>query len=242
MGFLRIATIGLTGLFLATNAGAAVITQTSTFLSAPVSAVFLNSFDPSLGTLDRVELSLAGAVVIQVDTPPLSTGFPPQPIPYSFDLMLEQGFEGQGSFDVAFAFDALYLGINGLATGAGGVVVLPPIPFLFDVTFDATTDIPGIATPSFVGPDAVPPVFGRREDFLSPIPGFSTPLAGEHSLNPVFLGSTGPAVTPRIVPGLSMTATLRYFYTAAVNVPEPSGLFLLGLGMAFFRARRARKS
>ena len=242
MGFLRIATIGLTGLLLATNAGAAVITQTSTFLSAPVSAVFLNSFDPSLGTLDRVELSLAGAVVIQVDTPPLSTGFPPQPIPYSFNLMLEQGFEGQGSFDVAFAFDALYLGINGLATGVGGVVVLPPIPFLFNVTFDETTDLPGIATPSFVGPDVVPPVFGRREDFLSPIPGFATPLAAEHSLNPVFLGSTGPGVTSTILPGATLTATLRYFYTEAVGVPEPAGVFLLCLGIGLARARRARKS
>ncbi len=221
----------------ASNAGAAVITQTTSFLHAPVSALTLNSFDPDLGTLNHVELTLSGTIVITVETPPFLTGPLQTPTPYQFSVQLQQGFQGQGSFDVSFLFDALYLNLTGTASGAGGVVLIP-LPFLFSVGFNATTDLTGISTPLFVGPDAVPPVSGRREDFHSTIPGFSTPLIAVHELTPVFLSTTGAPVTPLILPSDDFNATLFYDYTPAVNASEPASAFLLCLGLALAGARR----
>jgi hypothetical protein len=221
----------------ASNAGAAVITQSTTFPHTPVSALTLNSFDPTLGTLNHVELTLSGQIVITVDTPPFLTGPFGTPTPYQFSVLLQQGFQGQGSFDVSFLFDALYLNLVGQATGTGGVVLFP-LPFLFSVGFDATTDLTGISTPLFIGPDVVPPVSGRREDFLSVIPGFSTPLLAVHRLTPLFVSTTGSAVSPFIGPSADFNAALLYDYTPAVTVSEPASTTLLALGLALVAARR----
>jgi hypothetical protein len=220
----------------ASNAGATVITQTTTFLHAPVSAITLNSFDPSLGTLNQVEWTISGQVQIQVLTQPFLTGPVPMPTPYTFTLRLEQGLEGQGSFDVAFGFDALYLNLLGQASGAGETVVLS-VPFLFHASFTASTDVTGITIPIFNGPDAVPPVFGLREDFLSTFPGISTPLIAVHELTPVFAGTTGAGVTPLIGPAAALNTALLYEYTPAATVPEPATAILLCLGLALLRAR-----
>ena len=92
---------------LASNAGAAVITQTTSIPHGPLSPILFNSFDPNLGTLNHVELTLSGQIVVTVETPPFLT---PQgmPLPYQFQVRVEQSLEGQGDFDVGFLFDALY--------------------------------------------------------------------------------------------------------------------------------------
>jgi hypothetical protein len=222
----------------ASNAGAAVITQTSTFVQAPTSPLLLSSFDPNLGTLNHVELMLSGQIVITVDTPP---NLSPMgvPLPYQFQVQLEQSVQGQGDFDVGFLFDALYIEPPQVATGAGGVVQIVQ-PFLFSVLFDATTDLTGISFPSFTGPDVVPPVFGRREDFVSAIPGLSTPLVAVHELDPVLVFSAGPPVTPLILPNSTLNAFLLYDYTPAVTVSEPASALLLWLGLALLGTRRKK--
>ena len=222
---------------IASNAAATVITQTATFPQAPTSPIFFNSFDPNLGTLNHVELTLSGQIVITVETPPnLSpTG---APLPYPFQVRLEQSLEGQGDFDVGFLFDALYIAPVQVASGAGGPVQIIR-PFLFSVDFDATTDLTGLSTPLFIGPDVVPLVFGRREDFVSAIPGVSTPLLAIHELVPVVLFSGGPPVTPLVLPnGTNFNAALRYDYTPVVRASEPATLLLLSLGLALAAHRR----
>lgn len=236
---LRFVAFGVLAL-VATDVRAALITQTTSFTPGPVSPFLLNSFDPNLGSLERVELTLTGQIVLQASTLPLLSGPVPVPVPYQFSVLPQQGFQGQGSFDVAFAFDAVYPVVIGTATGAGGVVPLPPIPFHFSVTFTAATDLSGIAFPAFVGPAGMPPVFGRREDFVSAIPGFSVPLLAEHRLTPLAVGSGGPPVTPIVVPAGAITAILLYDYTPAQNAPEPACALLLGLGLLWIRSRRNR--
>jgi hypothetical protein len=223
----------------ASNAGAAVITQSTTFLHAPVSPISLNSFDPSLGVLDRVEWTISGQVQIQVLTQPFLTGPVPIATPYTFTLRLEQGLEGQGAFDVAFLFDALYFNLLGQASGAGETIVLS-VPFLFHASFDLSSDVTGITNPIFNGPDAVPPVFGLREDFLSTFPGVSTPLIAEHRLTPIFTSTTGSTVTPLIGPAAGLNTALLYEYTPAATVPEPATVLLLVLGLAQLRARSSQ--
>jgi hypothetical protein len=232
----RFALLALTTFF-ASNAAATVITQSTTFTQAPTSPILLNSFDPNLGTLNRVELSLSGQIVVTVETPP---NLSPMgvPLPYQFQVRLEQSLQGQGDFDVGFLLDALYFEPPQVATGAGGVVQIVQ-PFLFQVVFDATTDLPGISHPSFTGPDVVPPVFGRREDFVSAIPGISTPLLALHELNPVLVFSTGPSLTPLILPNGTLNAALLYDFTPVVRAPEPGTLLLLGLALVLV-ARRKR--
>lgn len=197
-------------------------------------ALAVRRFDPALGTLDSVGVTINGVLTVN--------GFVPQiqgvAIPSVFTVTVEQTFAGIGGDFFDFGTPAGFL-LNG--STAGDPFTLNA-PFTYSFRFTPVTDTLGFVIPSVSGP-TVPPVTvnGRRSDFVGDpaVPGFIT-LTHDATALPIV--GLPPVLTSTASRG---SVILEYRYTPATppSVPEPSTAWLLalGLGLAARRLGAARR-
>jgi hypothetical protein len=205
--------------------------------SASVNPVILSSFDPSLGTLNSVNVSIQGTFSDTILTFPTvdGEGIPVQ-LPFVVDL--SQDFQGFISF-----LSPTDINVTGLTDGFGDPIqVIGTYDYTF--TFDPNTDLIGQAVMSVnvnggvvgavagsVNPIPMPIALGTMADFESPVPGFSIPLVGTESTVVQDESDATAITTP---PADQGAIIVQYNYTATIPdqpVPEPPTGLLLLLGM-----------
>ena len=212
------------GMF-ASRAGADELFTTASFSGPVGQATGLNYFDPSLGTLDSVNVQINGELQGVVVT--AGAGCSPVCVPAPYNVQVDQTFSGLGgqffSFDTPAQFDF---------TGAGTIGEAFPLDtaFSYSFNFTSTTDLIGFTVPSFTGA-SVPPIdiVGSRSDFLTPL----------ISLKEVDVASSLALASGVLdVEGLESDGSIliTYSYTpAAAAVPEPGMLIpLVGFLLVFF--------
>mgnify|MGYP001328115403 CR=1 FL=1 len=231
-------------------ASAATVISTGSFSAFGAGLLSYDSFDASLGTLDRVRIDIVGLMSGQVFAalnPDGQGGI----VPYSGQLAATYRF-APTSFDLGLETTLLPPGvIFQLSTSGAGEVVSYATPFIFGVTLTAATDLVGFAinTP-FVGPNAtaLPIAFASdRDRFRSDFPGVVDLPTILTIVTTGFGAGTTPDFSPLGPPTLSGRLILTYDYTpAATPVPAPAaaplllaGIGLFGLGARF--RRRARR-
>lgn len=230
------------GLALAAPAAGAVTLQqiVGDSFSGSVDTLSFASFDPALGTLDRVNVSITGTLVLQASSQINVVSGPGGsfPSPIAVAATVTQSFTpiGINNRGFEFATSAQFL-FNSVASGSGELVTFST-PFSYDFAFTALTDLIGFAIPGFSGP-TIPPtsVIGLRGDFLDLAP----PLDGEEIqiLTQSQIGSLTGLLGGVITAGGAVLVT--YVYTPpVVEVAEPEALALFGLtalGLCWCRRR-----
>lgn len=208
--------------------------------SGSVDTLSFPSFDPALGTLDRVNVSITGTLQLLAPSQVNIVSGPGGSFPSQIAVAatVTQSFVpiGINNRGFEFATPAQYL-FNSVASGAGEPVSFST-PFSYDFSFTAITDLIGFAIPGFSGP-TIPPtsVIGTRGDFLDLAP----PLDGEEIqiLTQSQIGSLTGLLGGVVTVGGSVLVT--YVYTPpVVDVAEPATLALFGLGTLGLCWRRRR--
>lgn len=221
--------LALTLAVIATTARADQVTSTAAFSGLIGQATGLQYFDPTLGTLDSVNVQITGTLQGQVEG-----GGPCNPAcePAPYVVMVNQDFSSflPGQF-FSFSTPAQFV-----FNGAGSVADFIPITTAFSYSFDFTnlTDFVGSASVGSTGPQAAPGfVSGTRAGFLTP----AIPVPDIIDVTTTVASSPGAAN----VLGLESDGAIliTYNYTAAASssaVPEPTvwagigSILLLALG------------
>jgi hypothetical protein len=214
----------------ATGAGATEIIKSDTAaISGGLASLGFARFNPALGTLDKIIVSITGSLQFTVTIPPGGVVTP----------TVDIGATGLGGSGFGFAGT----GAQMLFSPESNPIVDPlaPVPrvaslndtFSIDFTVDAASDLVGFALPDALGSPAplIPPtsVDTSRSAFekaigvletLTFIPDGFTPDAG--------IGGT-----------VSILATYDFTPTEQTAIPEPTGLALLAAGLALLGTRRA---
>jgi hypothetical protein len=133
------------GLVFASSASAQVEITSSSFSGISGSQFSFTPFDPSLGTLNSVNLELTGEIDATVLPTPLITGLGiPSPYPISIGASLDFTALSQsefGGFSTGFA-PPFEFSQASISDGTGTPVVVP-IPFFDSITFDSLSDFSG---------------------------------------------------------------------------------------------------
>lgn len=198
------------------------------------------SFDPALGTLEKVQVQINGSLALQGPSQLNLVSGPggPAPLPIGVIASATQNFSPIGIGGRGFEFSTpARFAFNITATGNGEQVIFST-PFSYDFTFDAIFDLVGFVIPDFSGA-TIPPVsvIGTRDDFLDLAP----PLDGEPIqilVQTQIENLTGFAFANLTVGG-SVQVTYTY-KTPVVDVAEPTALALFGLGTLGLCWRRRR--
>lgn len=203
----------------------------------------LTPFDPALGTLDSINVSISGVLSVLVTTQQnlVFNGTTFVPLPYTYGVTAEQRFIGEGGKYFRFDSPATFQ-LTGVATGAGEPGVLATT-YSYSMTFNAVTDLIGLVIPSTsstVGA-LIPPisgVVGPRSDFiLGPPPVDAMDIVQSAVGTPL----TGPPPTiTGITSGGSLFMTYNYTPAAVADVPEPATLLLVAGGLVWAVRRRRR--
>ena len=209
------------------------------FVSGPDGFIGLTPFDPSLGTLTSVDVSIQGQLSATLQTfqnPCAPAGV--CPLPYL--AAIDQNFFGLAGRYFTFGSNAEFQ-FTGLASGAGESLPLIET-YTYNFTFNSFTDLVGFAVlnPSFGGPASL---------FLPPITVNGTVSGFQQSIIPinevdevVSPGATAGGVLTGLTDAGSISITYNYTPPPPPTVPEPSSLLLLvcGLPAVFFRSRLLR--
>ena len=217
------------------SAAAGLVTIVSTSFSVPQAGLIgLTPFDPTLGTLDSVNVTINGQLTVLGSTTPQLAGVPPAPQPYPYQINVTQDFDGLGGQFFSFNNAAVF-SLQGLALGAGESFQLFSA-FSYGFTLNSATDLSGVVFPTFSGLLVPPIISGTRADFLKT----------DGGANQIFASHTAVATIGPVSPTLVLASgalIVQYNYTPAqaVEVGEPGALALLGIafgGLAFTRRRR----
>jgi hypothetical protein len=220
-------------------ADALTTTQTESF-SGQFDFLGVTPFDPAMGTLDRVVVSINGQLTVSGVTGqnmlPLGPFGASLPQPYPYTLDIQQSFFGLANRYFEFSDPATFH-FMGTASGAG-----EPLSFMsqfsYDFEFNVGSDPIGFTLPMTTG--VVPPpggIIGTRARFIDN----GIPINEIDLVQQFTLGGQQPNTSPTMITSLSAGGSLQitYEYTP---VPEPATLLLLGLGLALGAAATCRKA
>lgn len=228
---------------LAPAAPAAQVSFVSGFSGSSFDFIGVTPFDPALGTLDSVQVSIDATLTVAGVTPSqiIMIGPVPTPVPYTYQISVAQDFFGLiGKY---FDFDSnARFGFSGATSGAGTLPFAFATDFSYDFSFTATTDLSGFTFPTFSSSfgTLVPPtsISGTRSDFLETfvpidevdlVQNWSSQTAGASfatvQINAVHAGGS---------------LTLLYNYTAPIPEPQTYALLLAGLALLGFASQRRR--
>lgn len=192
-------------------------------------ALSVKRFDPALGTLDSVGVTISGVLTVSG----IALQFPMVPLPATFVVTVDQAFDGLGGDFFDFGSPARFV-LNGMAPDAL-FTLISPFSYSFSVT--SASDVVGFVIPGSSGP-TVPPITvnAHRSDFVGnpAVPGLIT-LTHAATALPVF--SQPPVLSSTSSRGVLI---LEYRYTPATppSVPEPATTWLLAAGLGLAARRR----
>jgi hypothetical protein len=216
-----------------------LIYQGHTFSALTYDAIGITPFDPSLGTLDEVHVSIQGQMQLDFGATQY-IDINQKPIPYPFSVSVEQEFFGLAHKFFAFVSPAIFL-FEDVATGSGSFHSFRT-PFAYNFIFDDTTDLLGFTLPQATGTNMITPpssISGVRGDFVETI----MPI---NEIDLVQKFSSISALEKPYLIDLSSVGSIiiEYDYThSPAPVPEPTTILLLSsglIGLVGFR-RKFRK-
>jgi PEP-CTERM motif len=217
----------------------APLTLAAATLTETVSSTFggnvamVPDFDPSLGTLDGVSVTIEGNLDLSVLTSPNLVPEGPgvfAPIPYMYSAEVGPQYTGQ-------LFRSIPAGLPSSATGtADGLGDLSSASAFVDENFQFN------ALSNLTGLDIEGTATGKLSSFISPVAGANLPLA-EIMTPPLFVQTQGLPVL-LVMSSFDGAMSVEYIYTPPTSpVPLPSSLtlFVLGLaGVGFWQRRLTR--
>ena len=212
------------------------------FAASPIDPIEVTPFDPSLGTLDTVHVTINGVLIVTGQTVQHGTVDPLAgfiPLPYQYRVDVAQDFDGLGTTFFDFSSPATFM-LPGVASGVPSPFTLAT-PFTYDLVFDSTTDLIGFDLPAVSGV-TIPPlggVVGPRNAFID-TGALLNLVVLSHTATPIALGGPLPLV---FSVGASGLLSIEYTYTPLATVPEPASLTLLTSGLlAALAVRRRRRA
>jgi len=213
-----------------------------------ISDRYLKPFDPSLGTLNTVNMFFIGNLVV-TGTYASNFVFTPSPVPSPYTVQTQVRHTMDGLFSLSsfgFGFPATFI-YDGFAPGVPSPFTFVT-PITYNITFDDLSELVGFAVHTNFGGPTIPPLMitGDRDDFEKDF--FSDVIGGlwvQSRLETTFVSALQPQ---DVSTSLNGSLLLTYNYTPfpppppPPTVPEPGSLALLGLGlMGLGLSRRKRR-
>jgi len=220
----------LVGLLLAVPslASAASIFVSGTIGGGSTSLVGLQGFNPALGTLTSVEVTISGTVSAQVVTNPMTIMGTPIPTPYV--VSVTQNFDGLPGNSLFSFFSPATFMFNGVGTAVGATQTLTA-GFTDTFHFNGMTDLVGGLTAVDFSSSVteVPPglAVGTLAGFIQGAPPFTEVVTTSPGTNSPFAIVGSASTVGNIL--------IEYDFTPATTgttpAPEPAALLLLGAGL-----------